>query len=78
MVQQVQNKVPVVLSCVTVHCIHQLIVESHQIADQACGTQAWTLPTGQEVPEVTVQVQIPAAKFFWNFYFIYSFERTDK
>lgn len=62
--------VPDVFSSVAVHSVDQLIVERHQVADQPCGTQAWTLPPGQEVLQVAVQVQILTAKLIWDLHLI--------
>lgn len=68
--------VPAVLSGVVIYSIHQLIVKRHQVADQPCSTQARTLPPGQEVLQVAVQIQIIAAKLIWNLHFICGWERT--
>lgn len=61
---------PAVLSSVSVHSVHQLIVQRYQVADQPGGAQAWTLASGQEVLKVAVQIQILTAEFLWDFQLI--------
>lgn len=57
---------PGFFSCVLVHAVDEVIVQSYEVADESRGAQACTLSLWQQHLKVTVDVQVLLAELGWN------------